>query len=116
MSNNALSRLRKQTSERQGMPGKKARGVSEVLDESALAPSELVSSAEHEARLMECLEEMPSALREVIVLRDFEQLPWTTISERTSSANSTVRARYRDAWTRLSRRMNAQGDPGEASP
>lgn len=104
--NNAVGKLRKLAAERRNIPSAR-HDVDLIRDGSSRRPSELVSSAENEARLMECLDALPGDLREVLVLRDFEQRTWTEIARITASADSTARDRYRNAWTRLSRVMHA---------
>lgn len=104
--NNAVQKLRKQAAERRNLP-RTGHDISQIRDESIRRPSEVVSTAENEERLLAFVGELPGVLREVLVLRDFEQRTWSEIARITSCAVSTARDRYREAWTRLSREMHA---------
>ena len=110
VANNAIGKLRKQIAERKNLPAdpRAYHPVDLLPDETARRPSELVSGVEEEERLLVYLESLPEDLREILVMREFERKRWDEIATLLDLANSTVRLKYREGWTRLAQRMGAE--------
>jgi RNA polymerase sigma-70 factor (ECF subfamily) len=73
-------------------------------------PSEALSRQEQAARLARALENLPAAMREVVLARHVDELPHTTIAERMNSTAGAVRILYMRALRRL-REVLEQSDP-----
>ena len=112
VANNALEKVRRTSAERGNLPVDPIRSgqLDWVADRSTKPPSEVMSSAEEEARLLYCLERLPDELRNIIVLREFESKGWDEIATIMGRANSTVRIKYRSGWLQLSRCMAAESE------
>jgi len=65
------------------------------------APDRDVLAGEREAHVQRALLELPPALREVVVLRDYEGLDYETIAGVTGASNAAVRKRYSRALAAL---------------
>ena len=66
-----------------------------------LSPSGHLGKMDDARQLQDAMEELPEELREVILLRDFELLPWPRVAERLECAESTARDRHKRAYARL---------------
>jgi RNA polymerase sigma-70 factor (ECF subfamily) len=74
-----------------------------TVEEDALNPSALALKSGDMAMLKESLEELPNEFREVIVLRDLEELSYKQIAEVINAPLGTVMSRLARARGRLKR-------------
>jgi RNA polymerase sigma factor (sigma-70 family) len=72
-----------------------------TVDEDAMNPSELALKSDEVKMLKESLEELPDEFREVIVLRDLEELSYKQIAEVSNAPLGTVMSRLARARGRL---------------
>jgi RNA polymerase sigma-70 factor, ECF subfamily len=72
-----------------------------TVDEDAMNPSELALKSDEVKMLKESLEELPDEFREVIVLRDLEELSYKQIAEVINAPLGTVMSRLARARGRL---------------
>ena len=75
-------------------------------------PSQVAQRGESDARLRLAVELLDPADREVIVLRQWEELPFATVAERLGLAEDAARMRFQRALKRLVAKVRAleQGD------
>jgi len=67
--------------------------MARILPAKGLTPEQVASGAEHHARVLTCLEQLPAKEREVLTLTAFEELNSVEIAEVLGVTESTVRSR-----------------------
>jgi RNA polymerase sigma-70 factor (ECF subfamily) len=78
-----------------------------ILPDPGTSPSMNVQGHEQEIQLADQLSALPSAYREVIVLRHIEGLPFEEVGRRMERSTGAVRMLWLRAMQRLRERMNA---------
>jgi RNA polymerase sigma-70 factor (ECF subfamily) len=76
-----------------------------------LGPSEAVATSELAGRAGMALQKLPELLREVVVLRIYEELDYATIAAIVGAGETTVRSRMRYALQALRKSMDALREP-----
>ena len=69
------------------------------------SPDELLLAKEVQRKVMEVIEELPPNLRNIIILREIEQLSYDEISKRTNSKLGTVKTQIHRARDRIDKEM-----------
>jgi RNA polymerase sigma-70 factor (ECF subfamily) len=80
----------------------------EMPDKSTLgqSPSQLISSAERHAQVLDAMTTLPEIDQEILTLRTLNRMGWGEICELLEIHDTTARRRHRDALERLIRRLN----------
>ena len=80
----------------------------EMPDNSSLgqSPSQLISSAERHAQVLDAMSTLSEADQEILTLRTLQKVSWSQICELLGVHDSTARRRHRDALERLIRKLN----------
>jgi RNA polymerase sigma-70 factor (ECF subfamily) len=67
--------------------------LARVLPAKGFSPEELAAAAEHHARVLACVEQLPAKEREVLLLSAFEELTSVEIAAVLDITESSVRSR-----------------------
>ena len=73
----------------------------EPQQSSHIQPDALVEKSELKKRVMDAMEKLPSHMREIVVLKSYQQLKFWEIAEITDTPEGTLKARYHRAIERL---------------
>lgn len=73
--------------------GEFAHGEEMELPDSSMGPDSLLEGAETEGDIMNCLEELPEAIRETLVMRHVNELSYDKIAETLNCNIGTVKSR-----------------------
>jgi len=80
----------------------------QMPDNSSLgqSPSQLLSSAERHAQVLDAMSNLPEADQEILTLRTLQRLSWIQICELLEVSDSTARRRHREALERMARKLH----------
>jgi RNA polymerase sigma-70 factor (ECF subfamily) len=67
--------------------------LARVIPWQGLSAEELAAAAQHHARVLDCVDQLPEKERQVLVLSAFEELPSVEIAEALGITESSVRSR-----------------------
>jgi len=80
----------------------------QIPDNSSLgqSPSQLLTSAERHAQVLDAMSHLSETDQEVLTLRTLHRLSWNQICELVDVADSTARRRHQEALERLARKLH----------
>ena len=85
-----------------------SRWLANHLAASGFTPSEHAIQREHSVLLSQALDALPELYREVIILRDFEQLPLSVVAERLNRSPDAVSKMWARAIVKMRRLLEGR--------
>jgi len=90
--------------------GRSAQRLDSLLPSPADSPSRIAAAHEQQLRLAECLERLPEDYRQVIVLRNLEDLPHEEVARRMNRSPGAVRMLWLRALAALKESIGERGE------